>query len=217
MTMTFASNAADAELVTFLLLELQWPGGTVRYCNADLDILTAAGTYPACPSSFASAYTWDHSHPFAVSGLSSQLVDSQSSDEIVIANADNLLSAVLLTGTQPTNSVVKIYEAIFNIANVTVRPDDVKLLALCRVAALNLPADDTHRDAKIQLGPYFDFNARVLPATKLSITCTDTFKDPKTCQYAGANTSCLRTLIDCTAKGNASNYGGFPTLAAIVP
>jgi hypothetical protein len=217
MAKTFSANASDSELVTFLLLEIQWPGGTVRYCNADLDIMTTAGYYPAMSAPFASAYTWDHSHPFAIASIDSTLVDSQASDTITIANADNLFSGVLFTGAQPTGSVVKIYEALFTLANMNVHPDDVKLLLLCRVAALNLPKDDTHRDAGIALAPYYDFNARVQPATKLSLTCTDTFKDPLTCQYAGGDTSCLRTLIACTAKGNQLNYGGFPTLAAMNP
>jgi hypothetical protein len=213
---TFASNAADAEIVTFLLLEITWPGpNTTRFCNADLDILTNTGAYSA--GGAPGAHAWDHSHPFTVSSLSSQIADSQVSDEITIANADQTFSALLLTGAQPTGSIVKIYEAIFDVATRTVYPDDVKQLSLCRVSSLKLPADDTHRDAKIQLGPYYDFNARVQPAIKLSLKCTDTFKDASTCQYVGSDTTCLRTLIACTAKGNQAHYGGFPTLAAMTP
>lgn len=41
--------------------------------------------------------------------------------------------------------------------------------------------------------------------------CNYGFKDAN-CAYAGADTSCLKTLAACTAKSNQARYGGFPTM-----
>ena len=40
--------------------------------------------------------------------------------------------------------------------------------------------------------------------------CEFQFTDADTCQYAGADTTCGRTLTDCIAKDNVDNFGGFP-------
>lgn len=39
--------------------------------------------------------------------------------------------------------------------------------------------------------------------------CIYPFKDPLTCQYAGADTTCDHTRAACSAKGNLQHFGGF--------
>ncbi len=41
--------------------------------------------------------------------------------------------------------------------------------------------------------------------------CNYRFKDAN-CGYAGADTTCTKTLAACTAKSNEGRYGGFPTM-----
>ncbi|HQU34344.1 MAG TPA: hypothetical protein PLB88_08515 [Thermoanaerobaculaceae bacterium] len=44
--------------------------------------------------------------------------------------------------------------------------------------------------------------------------CNYTFKGPR-CAYSGAGTSCDHTLATCTAFGNDTRYGGWPTIPPI--
>lgn len=45
----------------------------------------------------------------------------------------------------------------------------------------------------------------------LSRSCNYRFRDAR-CGYAGADTTCLKTLAACTAKSNQARYGGIPTM-----
>jgi len=45
-----------------------------------------------------------------------------------------------------------------------------------------------------------------------SNSCTFRYKDPETCKYAGALSTCYKNLESCKAHGNSINFGGFAGL-----
>lgn len=42
--------------------------------------------------------------------------------------------------------------------------------------------------------------------------CSFVFKNADTCKYAGALTTCKKTIEDCITRGNVQNFGGFPLI-----
>jgi hypothetical protein len=43
---------------------------------------------------------------------------------------------------------------------------------------------------------------------EMGAACSAPFKHPELCTYAGTDTTCLRTLADCTSKGNQAQFLG---------
>jgi phage-related protein len=54
---------------------------------------------------------------------------------------------------------------------------------------------------------------RLFPYYRLSRSCNWKYKDSNTCQYAGALTTCNKSLADCVLHNNTTNFGGFLALS----
>ncbi len=65
---------------------------------------------------------------------------------------------------------------------------------------------------KISLAPHRTPWTVQIPARRMIPTCQYLFKNADTCQYGGSDTSCNRTIIDCTSKSNQTHFGGFHLL-----
>lgn len=223
MSKTFASNAGDSGLASFLLLHIAFnvndgctptPHSGMRICNADFDIVTASGAYPAGGN--PGAHTWTHGRYFTCPGLSLNTSDTVGPDEIRLDNADLYMSSILIFDIT-VGVTVEVYQALFPMPITAALPDDVKMRALRVTDTLRLVSDPTKREALVTLAPYRDLQAIVIPRRHWSPQCTFTFKEPASCQYAGGDTSCTRTKNDCVAKGNSIHFGGFETIAGKAP
>lgn len=221
MSKTFAANAGDSGLASFLLLYIAFPT-PLRICNADFDIITASGAYPAGGN--PGAHTWYHNNVidptgryFSIPSMSLNSADTVGPDEIHIDNGDNYLSAILFSAGAGVGVEVQVYQALFPMPITSALPDDLKFRLLRVVETVKLVPDPTKREAVLTLAPYRDFQAMVIPRRHLSPQCTFTFKETHSCQYVGADTSCTRTKADCTSKANTAHFGGFETIAGKAP
>lgn len=230
MSFTFAVNGGSNAKVSFFLLEIAWPDGTWRLCNADIDLQTVTGTYDA--GAVPGAHVWAAranvgGRYFQVKSISAGIATSSGLESILMDNADNVVSAILFASSNPAGSVVKVYEALFDPANIgTNKPNDVKLRLLRRVSQINLKPDPQKREAEITLDPYLALPSIVMARRHLGPKCTFIYKEPNSCQATGTDTSCDRTLTACslTTKvaggatgGNRLNFGGFTMITAGTP
>lgn len=227
MPYTFSANGASNTKVSFFLLEIAFPGGTLRLTNADIDLRTVAGTYDA--GAAPGAQTWKArtaggGRYFSVESISAGIADTAGQEKIILDNADNYFSGVLFTGANPSGSVVKVYEALFDPASITTSmPSDVKLRLLRRISTLALQADPRKREAEISLDPYVVLQSLVMGRRHLGPKCTFVYKEPASCQATGSDTECDHTLVACSmptkrsgapANGNRDNFGGFTTITS---
>lgn len=65
---------------------------------------------------------------------------------------------------------------------------------------------------KISIVPDKSGFAQMLPARIIGPICGYIFKDPFTCQYVGADTSCDHTRTACLNKTNTAHFGGLDQL-----
>jgi len=133
---------------------------------------------------------------------------------VVIQNADLAMSGLIYNPLQVKNVPMDIYEAWMDPSVTTASVTgglgvDVKTLFSGIISSSVVSRQGDIAIATFQLAPPIDVNAVMLPRRLLTTTCTVLFKGPA-CQYSGGDESCLRTLVACTAKGNQTNYGGFP-------
>jgi lambda family phage minor tail protein L len=67
----------------------------------------------------------------------------------------------------------------------------------------------TDQTIQFQLDPVCDFSIKI-PRRRFTHMCYWRFKDPETCMYAGAESTCTKDLDSCRQKGNEARFGGFP-------
>ncbi len=77
-----------------------------------------------------------------------------------------------------------------------------------KVLSFNLSANDV----TLTIGAD-NLVSRMFPYSRLTRTCNWKYKDAKTCQYAGALTTCNKSLTDCRLHNNTINFGGFLSLS----
>lgn len=72
----------------------------------------------------------------------------------------------------------------------------------------------TEQAVIFQLDPIIDLEIRLPRRRYLTDSCYFFYKDPNTCKYSGALTSCNKNLADCREHANERNFGGFPGVSA---
>lgn len=212
MSYTFAANGASNTKVSFFLLEIAFVNGTLRLTNADIDIATVAGAYSA--GATPGAHTWlarsaGGGRSFVISSISAGIAETAGSEKIILDNADNYISAILFGAHNPAGAVVKVYEALFDPANLTTnKPDDVKLRLLRRVASMSLKADVRKREAEITLDPYVVLQSLVMGRRHLGPKCTFAYREAESCQATPTTGTATFT------NGSTSVTSVSPALAA---
>lgn len=214
MTYSIAANAKDPVLRTFSLIKIDFvqTDGTpapVYWTTGDFPVVT--GSPARVDQAVAARWT---PIPFQVGSVLSR-GDSASAATFAVGNGDNSLSPIVyMVGYRnPVGSLVHLWEAFFDPVTTNGIPDDSTKIITAGVQSMVTTRKGAEAWVQIVLCPPINLASKVMPARSLTQKCTLTFKSAA-CQYTGADTACLRTLIDCTAKSNSTNYGGFPMLPA---
>lgn len=72
------------------------------------------------------------------------------------------------------------------------------------------------RTASFELLNHMILWKKKIPRRTSSVTCPWSFKDPDTCRYVGAFTTCDKSWDNCTQRSNTINFGGHPYIASLV-
>jgi len=81
---------------------------------------------------------------------------------------------------------------------------------------LILDADVEEGTVTLRVGLYAFGYISIPRCTMERDCCNNDFKDAR-CAYAGVDTTCLKTLVDCTAKSNKTRFRGFPGMLKLRP
>lgn len=215
MTYSIAANARDQEVRTFQLIKIDFVqlNGTpapVYWTNAGFPIVTPSPSR----SDQAPAARWIPM-PFKAGSIGSR-GESQNAASFLVGNADNSLSPIVYqVGYKPSaGDLVHVWEAWFDPSTTKAVPDDSTKLIIAAIQSMDVSRQNVEAWIRIVLCPPVIFQSKVMPPRSITSKCTLVFKGPA-CQYTGGDTTCVHTLVDCTAKGNLANFGGFPTLPAI--
>jgi len=128
--------------------------------------------------------------PLDVSSISFQNVDNTWSDH------------VLIDGVR--GSRITIYQGWFD--------DDDNFIGAMKIFDGRLDDGQIGQRAQFSIIPYATPWTTVVPGRTFTPTCQYVFKDKLTCQYAGSDASCLKTIDDCRSRTGGSNeahFGGF--------
>lgn len=192
------THAADIRQRFALLLRVDF-GSPIYWTDYDVPIVTTGIGL--------ASNTWTPKQ-FKVSGIDSQhgVVSGQATIEM--GNADNAISSLILGGGL-IGTKVYIYVAYLDPDAANSIAQAVKQIFGGVIDTVSMDSDAAN--ASVVLSPLIDLQSKVLPRRVIGTKCTLDFKGAA-CQYAGADTACLRTLADCTSKSNSINFtfGQFP-------
>lgn len=145
--------------------------------------------------------------PYAVDvqGLQAAQYDAMACTLVIGDGADAVAGVDLATTKGLSGTLVNIYECWLDPSTFVVQATVKKFRG--KILRVNL----SRSTAQLECGPWISFDGKRVPRWMAQANCPYTFKDLR-CQYAGADTSCLKTWADCGARAGGSNqvhFGGF--------
>lgn len=167
------------------------PTGTVRVTSYEWYDLTLSVTRDYIPFGFK------------IGSISRNIENMTPVLGIDIALTDELLDLLAANDIRSMTLVLKSYEHGVSLTN----PNDIDLYYIGRIeewSEKNIVLALTCKDSTIN---YWMKN----PKRQYSYQCGHPFKRHK-CGYTGPETTCAKTLLECTNYGNNSHYGGFPEI-----
>lgn len=121
--------------------------------------------------------------------------------QLQISNATGTLQRMLEDYSGVTGASVIIRAVNTNVADVAEIEEHFKVLS----------SSSDRPNIIFTLGTDFSFSKRFPPGRVMKDFCPAKFKSVE-CGYAGAITSCNKTLSDCRARNNSTRFGGEPTI-----
>ncbi len=190
-------NKLTTNSVFLSLLEITIPSiaETIRIVNNNEDISWRG-------------YTW-LKFPFEIEEISESAKAETSQFQIKVSNVNNVIGDYIRqydvyvkeNGYEPITVVLYVVNSK-DLANDTP--------VFSHNLVLSSP-EITHFEATFTLTAKNLFRVKIPTYRMLPNSCRFKFKDAL-CQYAGAETTCDKTLKRCRELGNANRYGGFPTI-----
>ena len=187
MTRTLSANMntkiEGGALGPVMLVEIAFNGNTYRYNDTDADLTVVAQTWTAAP--------------FRVDAMGHSKTQTISQINISIANADGAWGK-LVTANDIRGSVLNVYMTELSLLT------EKHLLYPGYIDSVSVNGEAM----TVTVRSDRDWIGERLPRRTHAPRCPWVFKSTD-CGYSGAETSCGKTISDCTARGQTANFGGF--------
>lgn len=195
-----AAHADDEQQRFAQLLKIDFPT-PVYWTDHGLSVFTGAGLS-------VGAHTWTR-RGFTISGITSRHGEISGQATLVVANADNVVSALVYAGAI-VGIGVHVYHAQLVAGGATMVAQGIKCVFEGTIDTPTVSsASGSAPVVTFRLAGYSDPLARMFPTRRIANKCDVRRLGDARCQYAGAETDCDRTLARCTVLGNQTHYGGF--------
>lgn len=190
------SHKADAVRIVCILVKVHY---AIPQCmtTCDIPVVHDGDTYLPTADLAVDGIRESEEDPAAVSAT------------VRIGNANGYWGA-LLASLAPADRTptVQVFQAWLSPSSPSPTPEAVRGLLVGAVESDSW----TPVEATLTVGPATDQKAATLPWREIATRCTYRRFKGAQCGYAGAATSCDRSLATCTTLGNQARFGGFVTL-----